>query len=234
MPAEIDKALVEFFASEYWKGIEQGYDANLYELDTDTPDYIMLQKLEENVYQFSMAKSYQQLKAISQALMDETGKLRTFTQFRTAAAAINNEFVNQWLQAEYNYAVASAQSASQWVQIQKTKDVLPLLQYKTAGDERVRLQHQELEDVIRPVDDSFWDIYYPPNGWNCRCDVYQLDSGTITPLQNITLPDIKPIFMYNPGKKGFAFPPGHPYYDELPDELKLQASQLYKQHGNTQ
>ena len=232
MPDEISKALIRFFASEYWKAIEEGYAAKTYEVDFDTPDYNMLQSLEKNLYQFSMAKSYQQIKAISQALIDEDGKLRTFSAFRQAAAEINNEFVNQWLQAEYNYAVASAQSASQWVQIQKTKDVLPLLQYKTAGDERVRPEHEAIDDVIRPVDDPFWDIYYPPNGWNCRCDVYQLDSGTITPADKISYPDIKPIFKYNPGKTGFAFPPGHPYYDGMPAELKIAAQKLWEQNTN--
>ena len=125
------------------------------------------------------------------------------------------------------FAVASSQSAAQWQRIEATKEVLPLLQYITAGDERVRLEHQELEDVIRPVDDTFWDIYYPPNGWGCRCDVIQLDSGTITPLDKITLPDIKPIFMYNPGKRGFAFPPGHPYYDGLPPSVAQEALALW-------
>lgn len=227
MPRQIDKALASFFASEYWKGIEQGYGLKLEDLDFTSPDYTMLRKLELDVFQFSSAKTYQQLKAISQALLDENGVLRSFSQFRIAAAEVNNQFVNQWLQAEYQYAVASAQSASQWQQIQATKDVLPLLKYVTAGDERVREEHRDLEDVVRPVDDDFWNIYYPPNGWNCRCDVQQLDSGSITPLEKISYPDIKPIFRYNPGKQGFAFPPGHPYYDGLPDSVREQGIQIW-------
>lgn len=231
MPKEIDKALTEFYASEYWKGVEKGYGINLAEVDLNTPDYVMLRKLEESVYQFASAKNYQQLKSISQALLDEQGQIRNYNQFRTAAAEINNQFVNQWLQAEYNYAVASAQMASRWQQIQEDKKTLPLLRYDTVGDDRVRPSHQELEGVVRPVDDDFWDLYYPPNGWNCRCDVQQLDSGTITPLPSIVLPEnMHEIFKYNSGKTGFAFPPGHPYYDGLPAQVKEQALELWRKN----
>lgn len=227
LPGEVDKALVKFFASEYWKAIEQGYGQQLATVDLNTVDYSLLRKLEENVYQFSMAKSYSQLKAISQALIGEDGQLRTFTQFRIAAAQINNDFVNQWLLAEYNYAQAAGRSAAQWQTIQATKEVLPFLEYSTVGDDRVRPDHQDLEGIVRPVDDSFWDIYYPPNGWGCRCDVRQRDTGPATPLDQISLPDIKPLFMYNPGKTGFAFPPGHPYYDGLPQQLREQATGIW-------
>lgn len=230
MPAELDKALTEFFASEFWKAVEKGFDISLDEIDFETPDNEMLKKLTQSIYQFASAKNYAQLKAISQALIDETGKLRTFSAFRTAAAEINNQFVNQWLQAEYNYAVASSQMASRWKQIQENKETLPLLRYDTVGDERVRLEHQELEDVTRPVDDPFWDVYYPPNGWNCRCDVQQLTNGTITPLSKINLPEKMPdIFKYNAGKTGFAFPPDHPYYDGAPDDVKKQGILLWKE-----
>lgn len=233
-PAEIDKALTQFFASEYWKAIEKGYGVNIDDIDFDTPDYEMLKKLEENVYQFASAKNYTQIKAISQALIDEEGKLRTFSAFRTAAAEINNQFVNQWLQAEYNYAVASSQMASRWQQIQSNKETLPLLRYDTVGDERVRLEHQELDDVVRPVDDPFWDLYYPPNGWNCRCDVQQLDRGKITPLNKISFPDrMSEMFKYNAGKKGIAFPPNHPYYDGIPADIKKQGDDLYNDNGKT-
>lgn len=228
MPADLDRSLTEFFASEYWKAVEKGFGVKLEDVDFDTPDYEMLRKLEKSVYQFASAKNYAQLKAISQALLDDQGQLRNFAQFRQAAAAINNEFVNQWLKAEYNYAVASSQMASRWIDIQKDKDTLPLLRYDTVGDERVRLEHQELDDVTLPVDDSFWDIYYPPNGWNCRCDVQQLDTGSITPKEKITLPEKMPeMFRYNSGKKGITFPEGHPYYDGLPDKMKEQGEKIW-------
>jgi SPP1 gp7 family putative phage head morphogenesis protein len=231
MPAEIDRALTEFFASEFWRAVQSGYGVKLEDVDFDTPDYEMLRNLEKSVYQFAAAKNYSQLKAISQALLDEQGKLRTFSQFRLAAAEINSEFVNQWLQAEYNYAVASSQMASRWKQIQEDKELFPLLRYDTAGDDRVRLEHQDLDDVVRPVDDPFWDEYYPPNGWNCRCDVQQVSSGRITPMEKISLPEKMPeMFKYNSGKKGLTFPSGHPYYDGLPGDVKNEADKLWEQN----
>ena len=39
-----------------------------------------------------------------------------------------------------------------------------LLQYRTAGDDKVRPEHAELNGVTLPQSDSFWDTYYPPNG----------------------------------------------------------------------
>lgn len=233
MPDEIDKQLTLFFASEFWKAVEEGYGVQLEDADFNSPDYNMLKHLQENVYQFSAAKNYAQLKAISQSLLDENGKLRTFEQFRQAAAEINNEFINQWLKAEYNFAKTAAQMASRWQQIEEDKAVLPLLKYTTAGDERVRREHQELEDVTLPVDDPFWSEYYPPNGWNCRCDVQQLTSGRITDKSKITLPEKMPaMFRFNSGKDRIAFPPGHPYYDGLPENVKVQAIDLLQQKQN--
>ena len=31
--------------------------------------------------------------------------------------------------------------------------------------------------------DSFWDVYYPPNGWNCRCSVQQLSDRDMARLK---------------------------------------------------
>jgi SPP1 gp7 family putative phage head morphogenesis protein len=234
MPADINKQLTEFFASKYWEGVEKGWEIDLENVDFNTPDEKMLAKLEESVYQFASAKNYQQLKAISQALIDEQGKLRNFSAFRRAAAEINNEFVNQWLEVEYNYAVASSQMASRWQRIEATKETLPLLEYMTVGDDRVRLEHQELEGITLPVDDEFWNSYYPPNGWNCRCDVMQHDTGTITNKDTIVYPEKMPdMFKYNSGKADFVFPKNHPYYDGLPGDVKLQADKLWKENGKT-
>lgn len=65
----------------------------------------------------------------------------------------------------------SARMAGRWKQLQDGKDRRPYLQYRTAGDARVRPQHRQWNGLIYPVDDAFWLTHYPPNGWGCRCTV---------------------------------------------------------------
>lgn len=65
----------------------------------------------------------------------------------------------------------SAHMAGRWSQIQAGKERRPYLQYRTAGDARVRPQHRAWNGLIFPVDDAFWQTHYPPNGWGCRCAV---------------------------------------------------------------
>lgn len=65
----------------------------------------------------------------------------------------------------------SAHMAGRWAQIQAGKDRRPYLQYRTAGDSRVRPLHRQWNGQIYPVDDLFWSTHYPPNGWGCRCTV---------------------------------------------------------------
>lgn len=56
--------------------------------------------------------------------------------------------------------------------------------YYTVGDDRVRDEHALLDGVTRKKDDPFWERFWPPNGWNCRCQavaIYDEDS-TQTPV----------------------------------------------------
>ncbi len=45
---------------------------------------------------------------------------------------------------------------------------------KVIIDKDTRAEHAALHGVIKRVDSDFWDKYYPPNGWGCRCEVIQL------------------------------------------------------------
>lgn len=65
----------------------------------------------------------------------------------------------------------SAHMAGRWEQLLANKDNRPYLQYRTAGDARVRLQHRQWNGLIYPISDSFWQTHYPPNGWGCRCTI---------------------------------------------------------------
>jgi SPP1 gp7 family putative phage head morphogenesis protein len=55
-----------------------------------------------------------------------------------------------------------------------TVDVLPVWQYWTVGDERVRPEHAVLDGFAAHAQDSVWHKIYPPNGFNCRCSVISI------------------------------------------------------------
>lgn len=226
---EIDPALTELVAEDLRNAIIEGFGKDLPAIDYDTPDFAKLANLEKNVYHFSGAKNYQELKSMTLALKDGD-RIRTFTEFRDEALKINAEYNGTWLRTEYNTAIGSAQMAAKWSRFESDKKTLPLLQYRTVEDERVRPTHAALDLVIRNIDDPFWDMYYPPNGWNCRCDVIQVVHGTETPYKDIVMPDDVPkMFQTNMAKQGIVFPPKHPYYIGVPDAILKEAEYLLGQ-----
>jgi SPP1 gp7 family putative phage head morphogenesis protein len=108
------------------------------------------------------------------------------------------------LRTNYDTAANAAYAAGQWEQIQEMKMSFPYLRYVTMRDDKVRDEHAALDGLVFPVDDPFWDMYMPPNDWNCRCSVEQLleeefDPETQPQLAEIPLA-IPPSFQNNPGK----------------------------------
>lgn len=215
-PSDLDNDLIKSLADNLYGGVKSGYGVSIGAVDYDTPDALMIANLEKDVYWFSSAKTYNELFELNLALLDENGKVRSFSDFKQAAASIHSRYNVNYLNAEYNQAVASSQMAGKWVRIQEDKDTLPYLRFTTAGDERVSPDHALLEGVTKHVDDPFWDTHYPPLRWNCRCDVDQVSEGRVTPDSKIKSPEIPENFKFNVGKRGVVYPPEHPYHD-LPD-----------------
>jgi SPP1 gp7 family putative phage head morphogenesis protein len=228
MPYNLNEDVTSGFIDELFNGVQDGYGSTLVAVDFDTPDYNMLANLQRDVYHFSAAKNYQQLKALTGALIDDDGKLRSFSDFKKAAFDINDQHINQWLQTEYDTAIGSGQMASKWTDI-TSNTATKLLEFDAVMDERTSAICSSLNGTVKPVDDEFWNEYYPPNHFNCRSTVRQLNGGNETPSDKIVYPEKVPaMFKVNLAKRGLAFPPDHPYYDGAPQSVFDKAANMLK------
>lgn len=212
---DVDETLIDKIAEDLLKGVDIGWDLN-----TDSDINGVKDRLDLNTFVFSGAKTYQQVKDMSQLLLDDQGQVKPFKQFLSDVLSLNKQYNKHYLLAEYNHAIASSQMASQWQEIWATRQELPYLRYETAGDDRVRVSHQALDQITKPVEDPFWDTYYPPNGWNCRCDVIQT-SRPGDDTDPIDTDPVEPMFRYNVGKHGVIFPERHPMF-QMPEDEKVR------------
>lgn len=132
--------------------------------------------LEHNTFIFSGWKVYHEMEESRLLLTGDDGGVKPWTQFLQEVQGIDNTYNKEWLRAEYQYAVHSSQMAVKWQDVAQDGDRYDL-QYRTAGDDHVREEHQALHNITLPESDPFWDSYYPPNGWGCRCTVVQVRIG---------------------------------------------------------
>jgi len=58
-------------------------------------------------------------------------------------------------------------------------DERPYWQYVAVMDSRTRPEPAELNEQTFRYDDPFWDSFYPPNGWRCRCRVRALSPDEV-------------------------------------------------------
>jgi SPP1 gp7 family putative phage head morphogenesis protein len=197
-------------------GVFKGYGISLSDSITIRKDYEMIKALTDNVYIFSAAKTYQQTKEVVKELTFE-GNIVPFSEFKKKAREILSTYNERYLKAEYQAAVSQSKTASQWQQIEQLKGSgLGLLKYQTINDGQVRPEHAALDNIVRPVDDPFWGTFMPPNGWNCRCDVVQLEdkSERLTNISKLKVTEemVPAEFRFNAGKEKIVFSPEHPYF----------------------
>ena len=59
----------------------------------------------------------------------------------------------------------------------------PYWQYIAILDNRSRPSHKLLHGKVFRYDDPFWNSFYPPNGWGCRCRIRALSEKNIKDRQ---------------------------------------------------
>ena len=53
-------------------------------------------------------------------------------------------------------------------------ELRPYWQYDAVNDTRTRPSHLEMDGRVFPADSPVWDVWFPPNGFKCRCTVKTL------------------------------------------------------------
>jgi hypothetical protein len=218
-----------FAIANYLKnGIYKGFGGNLKDFE-GTPDFKLLTELRENIYMFSAAKTYQQVREIS-SLLTDGDRVRTESEFNKLGRATYDTWNNDWGKSEYRTAQASAELASKWADIEANKDILPILSYSTIGDACGICK--PLDGLTLPVDDKRWNTITPPNHFNCFCLLtqHEEDEKDITPTKQAAEvfetadSNMSDVFKMNSGKDGYIFSPEHPYFDVEPKDKKYAAN----------
>ena len=185
---------VQAYAEKFWNAVQEGYGKGFADVQIGDTDYNTLAHLRKNVYHFSAAKNHAELKAITSKVVTDGGKVRTWAQFRKEAAKVTSVFRGSWMEAEYELAVAGGQMAGKWQEFKRTGDDT-MLRYSTVKDARVSDICKPLEGVTKPINDAFWNTYYPPNHFRCRCDVDRIPYNTEgTPADKTPAPEIPKTF----------------------------------------
>lgn len=120
--------------------------------------------------------------------------------------------------------IQTAYNIGHYRQLREAGDLFPFWQYSAVNDGRTRPTHRAMGGRVWPADHPIWNIWFPPNGYRCRCSVIGITrrqaerrgvtvetddptNGLIEPIDPVTgnrmparqlIPD--PGFAHNPGK----------------------------------
>lgn len=180
-------------------------------------DWAFFQNLRYNTAVFDAFKCNREIKDAHKLLMNDDGTAKTWEEFRRDAMRVCEKYNQRWLQTEFNQAHAAAKAARKWQDYERNADLYPNLRYRAVRDERTRISHAELDGYVIPIDHPFWNKYYPPNDWNCRCSVQPTDDPVKMPPG---VPVVPEMFRINVGKTAQIFDTSHPYYIGMTEKEK--------------
>lgn len=142
--------------------------------------------------------------------------------------------------------ISTADSVGFYAQTIKKKKSFPYWEYQALDDSRTRFAHFLNDGKIYPINHPFWDIWYPPNGFNCRCGVRPVHKYEVE-ADNLRIEDKDPtgkrLTVFNPvtGKNetiimspdvGFAVNPAKVAYKPDLEKYPRELVEAFKKYAN--
>lgn len=218
-PGRMDPDIYRHTRGVLHAGVDRVYGSPKY---TD-PDFMRAYMLKENLSQFSAFKTAEQSTRLAAAAdLDE-------------AHIINRAYNVNYLRTEYVHSVRGSRAAKNWGRIQRDKDLYPNLRYEASTAAEPRSDHKRLYGIVRPVDDDFWQVWFPPNDWGCKCGYSQVrgrDKGSAMPRGMKQPP---PVMRNNPGISGKLIPYTHPIIQRAKNrsEIREQGGKLERTNSRS-
>lgn len=239
-PTNLSEELYYAIAERLKQGLYKGFGGAIGDFEGKPAE--LLEKLRENIYMFSSAKTFQQTLEMSDALTTNDGRVLSWAEFKQAAADIyarhnGGDYLQDdekagYLQAEYETAVTQGQNAVNWTRIEEQKKILPYLRKNVVDDENTCEICGPLSGFTAPVDDPVWDQLAGELHFRCRCFEEQLDEddggaeyekqGGDEAKEELFKQQtelMQPMFKHNVYKSGEVFNKESPYFS-VPDEYK--------------
>ena len=201
LPQDLYLAIADYLK----KGLYDGFGATLETVSGR--DELLLTELRENIYQFSGAKTYQQVVQMRDALVDSN----SYKEFKEVATQVYDLYNKTWMRTEYDTAIGQAQCAVKWSEFENNKDILPNLRYSTIGDACDICG--PLDGMVEPIDHPVWQTLAPLNHFNCMCLLEATDEELSPRVTDGIDQLMHDNFKMNPGIDGYIFKKDHPYFD---------------------
>lgn len=168
---EFSPELFWYFSADFLNAIQTSFKKGIKNADIgisyNAPDDVFRTALEQNLFHFSAAKTLAEVQELNRLMRGS----KDFNEFYHKAKKVTDVFNKTWQKTEWDTAVLTAESASNYRSLMKDKALFPYWEYRTAGDSKVRPRHRQLEGIILHHSDKRWKKIFPPNDWLCRCRV---------------------------------------------------------------
>lgn len=138
-------------------------------------DTAWFEKYSLNTYQFAAAKDAETCRLMQAQVYDDTGKLRSWPQFRERANEISQSSNEVQLRVERDNCARQSIMSDKFQDMRDNADIYPYWMYKGRLDSRERKEHVALEGLILRIGSVAGDSIYPPGDWNCRCTAVPVD-----------------------------------------------------------
>lgn len=123
-----------------------------------------------NVYKTDVTEAFQN--ELITALEKGTPQREVIARLKgILGGAGHKELGNNHLETIVRTTTQMAYGVGRRIAQEDASEYLPIWEYSAVGDDRTRPSHRALDGVQYPANHPFWNKYYPPWDFRCRCTV---------------------------------------------------------------